>query len=336
MRTVIRSLALAGLAALAPSALALEGPWFEDFDEAAAAAKKESKHLLVDFTGSDWCGWCIKLDKEVFDHEEFLKQAQEQYVLVKLDFPRGKAVKETVPNPQRNQELSERYDVKGFPTILLMTPEGDVFGQTGYQPGGPEKYLAHMADLRSKGLPALQRAMELAAQFEAADESAKAALLGKVLTALEDMERDQPGASRLAAAAKHALAVDPEDAQGLKTRAVTAILAIGAADGEVLDAARSLDPRNEKGLFEQAVQAQMMSVASREDVQAVIELIDVLDQTGPLKQDRIAFWVYANAANWNDSLFQKPERARYYANKALEVGSDDKRFVQRLEEIVGS
>ena len=99
--------------------------WIQDFDSAQRIAKKEGKDLLVDFTGSDWCGWCIRLDREVFSQEGFLESAKKDFVLVSLDFPRAEEAKQRVPHPERNQELLERHGVRGFPTILLMTPEGE-------------------------------------------------------------------------------------------------------------------------------------------------------------------------------------------------------------------
>ena len=121
--------------------------WIADFDRAAALAQKQGKSLLVDFTGSDWCIWCKRLDGEVFATEEFVAAASEDFVLVSLDFPSGAEARAAVPNPKRNEELKRKYEVQGFPTVLLMTPTGEVFAQTGYQPGGPEKYLAHLAEL---------------------------------------------------------------------------------------------------------------------------------------------------------------------------------------------
>ena len=331
MRTLLRSTALVALAAVAPAAFAGSGDhWYEDFDTAAKVARKESKNLLVDFTGSDWCGWCIRLDKEVFDHDEFVTKAQEDYVLVKLDFPRGADAKKAVPNPQRNNELNDKYKIEGYPTILLVTPDGDLFGRTGYQAGGPQKYLAHLEQLRSRGLPALKRALDLIERFEAADDAAKEGMLEDVLAALEGMERDQPGSEGLAKASKLALAVDADGSRGLKQRAVAAILSVGQADAEVFSAARALDPRNDEGLLEQAVQAQMMTVQKLDDVKAVVADIDSLDSTGPIKDERRAFWIYGNAAVWNGELLKKADRGRYYANKALAVGSGDKRFMERL------
>ena len=163
-----------------------EGPWLADFDEAVEAAREQDKDLFVDFTGSDWCGWCIRLDEEVFAHEEFLTAAQEQYVLVKLDYPRSDEVKALVPNPRRNEELSSRYNISGFPTVLLMTADGDVFGQTGYQAGGPEAYVEHMGTLRSEGRPALQEVIDLAEAFEASEGDERLVMLGKVLDTLEE------------------------------------------------------------------------------------------------------------------------------------------------------
>ncbi|MEM9802337.1 MAG: thioredoxin family protein [Planctomycetota bacterium] len=127
--------------------------WYADYDEAVAAAKEQGKDLLVDFTGSDWCGWCIKLDEEVFSQESWWKAAQRQYVLVALDFPRGEKAKAMVPDPQRNVELRDQHGIRGYPTVLLMTPEGDVFGRTGYKKGGPDGYLDHMAALRMESPP---------------------------------------------------------------------------------------------------------------------------------------------------------------------------------------
>ena len=77
--------------AVSSSAMSGEG-WVADFDVAVKQAREQGKHLLVDFTGSDWCGWCIKLHDEVFAKEAFLKAAQEKYVLVALDFPRDQAI----------------------------------------------------------------------------------------------------------------------------------------------------------------------------------------------------------------------------------------------------
>ena len=113
-----------------------------DFAAASAKAKTENKPMLVDFTGSDWCGWCIKLDKEVFEKASFKKYAAENLILVSLDFPKKKKISDKLK--AQNEALSKKYGVRGFPTILLLKADGSVIGKTGYQKGGPDAYVEHL------------------------------------------------------------------------------------------------------------------------------------------------------------------------------------------------
>ena len=118
--------------------------WLTDLDEGIKVAKAEKKAILVDFTGSDWCGWCIRLKKEVFDQKEFAAVTKD-FVLVELDYPQKKKQSDEVK--AKNKALSEKFAIEGFPTILLLDAEGTPFAQTGYQAGGAAKYLAHLAEL---------------------------------------------------------------------------------------------------------------------------------------------------------------------------------------------
>ena len=118
--------------------------WLTDLDEGIKVAKAEKKAILVDFTGSDWCGWCIRLKKEVFDQKEFAA-ATKDFVLVELDYPQKK--KQPAEEKAKNKALAEKFAIEGFPTIMLLDSEGVPFAQTGYQAGGPAKYLAHLAEL---------------------------------------------------------------------------------------------------------------------------------------------------------------------------------------------
>ncbi len=118
--------------------------WLENFEEAQEIAKIEDKTILVDFTGSDWCGWCIKLDNEVFSQTAFIDYANANLVLVKLDFPRK--VSQTEEKKKYNRALAQKYGIKGFPTILLFDASGEVIAKTGYQQGGPESYVLHLEE----------------------------------------------------------------------------------------------------------------------------------------------------------------------------------------------
>jgi len=123
--------------------------WTHDFAAAKKQAADEKKDLLVDFTGSDWCGWCIKLNEEVFSHDPFKTGVKDKFVLVELDYPKDKS-KLSEETQAQNKELQEKYAIQGFPTILLCDADGKPFAKTGYQPGGPEKYVTHLYGLRAK------------------------------------------------------------------------------------------------------------------------------------------------------------------------------------------
>jgi len=116
--------------------------WMTDFEAAQAKATAENKPLLVDFTGSDWCIWCIRLDEEVFSKQAFQDFAKENLILVEIDFPRKKA--QPAELKAQNQALAEKYGVRGFPTILILDAKGEVIQKTGYRRGGPEKYVEHL------------------------------------------------------------------------------------------------------------------------------------------------------------------------------------------------
>ena len=114
--------------------------WETNYDAALEQAAKENKMVLLDFTGSDWCGWCIKLKKDTFSKPEFQKFARESLILVELDFPRGK--EQSAELKRQNQELAEKFGIEGFPTLVLLNPQGEEAARNvGYLPGGPEGFV---------------------------------------------------------------------------------------------------------------------------------------------------------------------------------------------------
>jgi thioredoxin-related protein len=120
-------------------ASAAESIWLTDLTKAQAQAKAENKIVLIDFTGSDWCGWCIKLKKEVLDTPEFKEYAAKNLVLVELDFPRNKP--QTADQKKANAELSKKYNIEGYPTLVLLDKEGKEVGRLGYVKGGPKAFI---------------------------------------------------------------------------------------------------------------------------------------------------------------------------------------------------
>ena len=134
--------------ALASSLLADDKLWVNEFENAKQTAAKEGKDLLIDFTGSDWCSWCIKLHKEVFDLDAFKTAAPKNFVLVELDYPRDKS-KLSKEVQDQNEKLQTQFAIQGFPTILLADAAGRPYAQTGYQQGGAEAYVKHLDELRA-------------------------------------------------------------------------------------------------------------------------------------------------------------------------------------------
>jgi protein disulfide-isomerase len=119
--------------------------WQTDLAIASEAARESGKYILIDFSGSDWCGWCMKLDKEAFSQAEFKDFAKDNLVCVLADFPRAKP--QTNELKQQNAQLLKKYGIQGFPTIIILSPSGQMVAQTGYKPGGAAKYVEHLKQL---------------------------------------------------------------------------------------------------------------------------------------------------------------------------------------------
>lgn len=113
--------------------------WLTDYAAALKQAKDENKVMLIDFTGSDWCGWCIKLKSEVFDQPEFAAFAKENLVLLEVDFPRGKAL--SASQRTANEKLGRRFSVEGFPTVFIVNAQQRPLAKLDYEEGGPATYI---------------------------------------------------------------------------------------------------------------------------------------------------------------------------------------------------
>ena len=125
---------------------AQELKWETDINKAIKVSNKTKKPMLLFFTGSDWCGWCIRLQKEVLKTPEFAKWATKNVVLVELDFPRGKQQSDIIK--KQNNDLQQIFGIQGFPTVWFATanvksekPSYTRIGNTGYVAGGPTAWL---------------------------------------------------------------------------------------------------------------------------------------------------------------------------------------------------
>lgn len=132
--------------------------WHTDMKIATEMAKKQDKPLLLFFTGSDWCGWCIRLQKEVLKTPEFEAWAKDKVILVDLDFPRR--TEQSAEIKTQNAQLQQVFGIQGFPTIWFAkvgAKDGKVnleqLGSTGYVAGGPAAWLAGANEIVAKYVP---------------------------------------------------------------------------------------------------------------------------------------------------------------------------------------
>ncbi len=123
-----------------------ESKWLTDLPTAQAQAKKDGKLVLMDFTGSDWCPWCIKLHKEVFSTPEFSDYAKKNLVLVEVDFPRKKD--QSADLKKANQALQQKFKIEGYPTVIVLNGDGKKVGELGYEAGGPKPFIANLDKLK--------------------------------------------------------------------------------------------------------------------------------------------------------------------------------------------
>jgi thioredoxin-related protein len=123
--------------------------WLTDLPKAQAQAKSENKLILMDFTGSDWCGWCIKLDQDTFSKPEFADFAQKNLVLVQLDYPQHKEQSDDLK--AANAALAKKFNIDGYPTLIAMKPDGTVvWTQVGYLAGGPQALIDQLNAAKKK------------------------------------------------------------------------------------------------------------------------------------------------------------------------------------------
>ncbi len=118
------------------------GEWLTDFEEAKKMAVKKDQNIILVFQGSDWCGPCIKLDREVWSAEEFKAYAKDHFVMLKADFPRKKSNRLKKAQQEKNKKLAAKYNKEGFfPLVVALDKNGKVLGKTGYKKMKPAEYI---------------------------------------------------------------------------------------------------------------------------------------------------------------------------------------------------
>lgn len=127
----------------------IRSEWFENHEPAKARARETGRPILVNFTGSDWCGYCIRMREEIFDTGIFAAWAKDRFVLLECDFPRSRSLPPEVA--KQNEELADRYQIRGFPTILVLDDQGQVLAASGYKRGGAASWIAKLEEELYRG-----------------------------------------------------------------------------------------------------------------------------------------------------------------------------------------
>ena len=214
--STLRRAAVIALASLTPvlSPVAQAGTedWTNSFVEARAEASSEQKDLLLLFTGSDWCPPCMALEEQVLDQSSFNEPMAGGFVPVLLDFPRSKPQEDATR--RQNSSLQSRYQIQGYPTMLLTDAAGQVYAKAGYDDvlaaRGPEAYAAHLMQMRS-----IREHRDAAfAQAEAASGVERARALDRGLDAVGP----ELAAAFYVNVMRDVVALDPNDEAGLRTK----------------------------------------------------------------------------------------------------------------------
>lgn len=334
--TVLLSLVLAIVLSVSSASLAIGEGWVDNFEKAKAKAASEGKDLLVDFTGSDWCGWCIKLDKEVFQEESFKTGAPKDFILVALDYPRDKS-KMTEDIINQNSKLKDEYGIRGYPTIFLMDAKGRPYAQTGYQAGGPEKYLTHLAELKAQHQ---KRDEHLAAAKTAKTDQAKAQSLDKAM-----------GIVGMALATKfytpqveQIISLDSENEAGLKSKYEQELLrakVAGLMGQRKYDDALALiqSQINNKGLgVETLIELKLTSVqilSRKKEFDAAVKTVDEVikehELTGSALQEALSSKALVYQANRDMENMKKVLADAIKAAPDTPLGKNMKSYLDRME-----
>lgn len=127
---------------------AINPSWAADFNTAKAEAAAQGKKIFLYFSGSDWCRPCIRLRETQINSDAFAEFAASAFVLVQADFPRLKKNRLSKERQAENDALAEKYNPEGtFPLIVILTPDGNVVGKTGYQEEAPEQFVQRIRRL---------------------------------------------------------------------------------------------------------------------------------------------------------------------------------------------
>lgn len=256
----------------------------------------------------------------MWEAEGFAEAAGKNLVFVSLDFPRDPEIKAKVPNPERNDELKNKYGIRGFPTVLVMTPDGEVFGKTGYRPGGAEPYVEHLNAMLETGKKDLADVQKLTKALERAEKDEdKNRALDAIIAKLTRMDSESPFIGQLA----DVVARVYPTAEGERRKAcVAALVNAGRVDADLLAAAKEIDPDGSAGTWVDAVAALAGNVNSDEALEvAMAAITDLFDTMKEVPADK-GKTLCANMSFWSFRMKEDEAAAVKWAERGLAMIKD--------------
>lgn len=256
----------------------------------------------------------------MWEAEGFAEAAGKKLIFVSLDFPRDPEIKAKVPNPERNDELKDKYGIRGFPTVLVMTPDGEVFGKTGYRPGGAEPYIKHLDEMLETGKKDLADVQKLTKALDRAEKQEdKDRAIDAIIGKLAKMNPESPFIGQLADVVSR---VYPT-AEGERRKAcVAALVNAGRVDADLLAAAKEIDPDGSAGTWIGAVAAMAETVNSDEALEvAMTAITELFDTVKEVPADKGKF-LCANMSFWSLRMKEDEAAAVKWAERGLAMVKD--------------
>ena len=223
------------------------------------------------------------------------------------------------------------HGVRGFPTILLMSADGDVFGKTGYQAGGPVKYVESLDKMRTEGKQNIAAIKELVAKYDASEGAERSKVLAMAIDKLAGMSSDQIGIDDIAAIVLDGLESDDKSVQ---QKAVSALLKSGQADESCMAKAEAMDPDNKMGLLDYCARGAMQNVKDDASAKAFLAKLDNLIEKGA-KDAEMFEGMLVSAAQWSAGPLKNPEASVKYAKVLKAKAKDPKKYEELFTKILG-
>lgn len=252
-------------------------------------------------------------------------------MLVSLDFPQGADAKAKVPNPARNQELSEKYAIEYFPSVILMTADGEEYLRTSNIGAEAPAYLEHIRTSAAGAKKSMAAARALKEKYAKSED--KAAVVREAIAAIDSVPEGAASLETLAEIVRQGLSLDPENKGGLKLASLTALVRSGTSSDGESELAIEMDPANQLGLYELVVASSYDKIRDEQGMDLFLARMEKLHACAKIHHPEKVSMAFAVAAYILANQKGEPEKAKPYAAKALELGGLPEYVVEIVKQL---